>query len=71
MVEAEGTDIAQWIGDVHADIAVAPQGWDQVRQRGFPPVNFAIHQRRRSGRRVRHDDPFNTINIDALATGQP
>ena len=71
MVEAERTNIAQRIGDIHADIAIAPQGRDQVRQRGFPPINFAIHQRRRSGCRVRHDDPFNTINIDALAASQP
>ena len=71
MVEAEGPDIAERIGDIHTDIAVPAQRRDQIGQRGFPPINFAIHQRRRSSRGVWHDDPFNTLHAHALAARQP
>src|SRR5258706_5140567 len=71
MIHAEAADVAQRILDVDRDIAVLAEQWHQVGNRVLPPVDFAVLQCRRGGRRIRHDDPFYALRQHVLAAREP
>ena len=71
VIEAEGAEVAEWVGDVDLDVAVALQHGHEIRERGFPPVDLTRLQGGRCRRRIGHDDPLDAIHIHDLAACPP
>ena len=69
MVEPHHPERAKRVEHFGLDPRRLAQLRHQIGQRIFPPVDFAALQGGRCGRRIRHDLPFNPIEIGDLAAG--
>ena len=71
VVHPEGADVPERVGDVDGHVAVALQRRHQVGDGVLPPVDLAVLERGRGGRRVGHDVPLDAVHAHALGAGKP
>ena len=71
MIDPEGADVAEGVGDIHRHPGVLFQQRYEVGQCGFPPVDLPVFQRGGGGGAVRDDLPLDFVEVDTLAPGQP
>ncbi len=71
VVDAERADVAERVGDVDVEVAVALEQRHQVGDRVLPPIDLAVLQRGRLGGVVRQDQPLDAVEHHALAAGEP
>src|SRR6516162_8456673 len=69
MVEAEATDLTGAVLDGDYQILVALELRDEVDRRVFPPVDLALRECRRGGRRILHEIPHDAVDINDFGTG--
>ena len=71
VIRSQITDIAERIGDIDRYVAVLFERRHQVLNGKFPPVNFAVLERRGGSGWVRNDHPFDAVRRKPLAAGKP
>lgn len=71
VVEAQVTDVAEGIGDVHHQVAVLAQQRHQIGDGKLPPIHLTVLKRCGGGGRVGHHDPFDAIEQHPLAAREP
>src|ERR1700722_10460584 len=69
MVEPEATDLASAVLDRDYQILIAFELRDKVNRGVFPPIDLALRERRRGGRRILHEIPYYAVDINHLGTG--
>ncbi len=71
VVEAEGADVAERIGDVDLDVAVALQHRHEIRERVSHQSISPFCSAADAVAGIRHDDPLDAVEVDRLAAGEP
>jgi hypothetical protein len=71
MVHGENADLAPGVANVHRQIAILLDYRQRVRNRPLPPIDLAILQRGSCGAGVGHGEPFDPVDQDPLAAGEP
>src|ERR1700731_4408414 len=69
MVEPEAPNLAGAVLDRDYQILIAFELRDKVNRGVFPPIDPALRERRRGGRRILHEIPYYAVDINHLGTG--
>src|ERR1700761_9280704 len=71
VIQTKRANVSERIRDFGLDVAIAFKQRHKIAEWCFPPINLTVLKSSRSGRRIRHDDPLNSIKADRFCTGQP
>src|SRR5262245_27059574 len=69
MIETQTADLPGAVLDHQHQILVALELRHEVDRRVLPPIDLALRERRRGGRGVLHEIPYDAVDIDHLGTG--